>query len=633
MSDAPDSRPDIEIPAAPDPFSGRLRAAVIALAANPGDARTRGTLAAMLGYGPGARDAFEGIVAELADRQAIDRRAAVMLRALASRVRKLETVDDRTLLVNVLTADTPIDDEETVIWNDGSDDDEAEEAGSGHGDAPGEGDLVDGRFELKTLIGVGGMAVVFLAHDRKADRDVAVKLLKDAFLDTQAAFDAFTREAKRTAAIDDAGVVQILASGTHEGRPYTVMEYLDGTPLSRMLKAREGRAVTWVRTLDFVTAVGRALAAAHAKGIVHCDLKPSNLFHLADGSWRVLDFGVAQEIRSPASDRETPEREDADKSAEPAIEALTPAYASQEQLRHMSPDPRDDIFSLAVITYEMLTGLHPFDRLPADQARARRLQPPRPEDVPARAWKTLRRGLAFDREDRPKSMTAFLRGLRKPRPVFPIVLLLIVVAIGGGAALRPDLTGAVVQDIRAGGEAGMAYFEDDQRFLQATLDLRAADGPLGPSAIAVARPLIEDRIRRLAQVDSETPTERLRLANWAAKAGQTLFPGDETIHQIAERPFNLLLLDLADRLGRDDPLPPAVLTDEINLLRASDPQSYAGVEDVIVDLILERLRKLQEPAAVKSLTETARELFPNEQWVEPAAPVDDLSSGVPEPSG
>ncbi len=613
MSIPRDETRDIAIPAAPDPFAGRLRAAVIALAANPGDDRTRRSLAAMLGYGPGARSAFDGIVAELAERQAIDRRAAVMLRALATRVRKLETVDDRTLIVNALSAEASADDESTVVYSHGEDA-EAPEPETAHR-APGEGDLIDGRFELGTLIGVGGMAVVFHAHDRRADREVAVKLLKDAFLDTAAAFEAFTREAKRTAAIDDPGVVRILASGRHEGRPYTVMEYLDGTPLSRMLKAREGRAVTWARTLDFVTAVGRSLAAAHARNIVHCDLKPSNLFLLADGSWKVLDFGVAQEFRGSGSDQSPRE-----KPTEPAIEALTPAYASQEQLRHMAPDPRDDIFSLAVITYEMLTGLHPFDRLPADQARARRLQPPRPEDLPARAWKTLRRGLAFERDSRPKSMAAFLRGLRKPRPVLPFVVLALLLAIGGAVALRPDLAQRVARDVGAGGHAGMAYLEDDQRFLQAVLDLRAGDGPLGAPIIAATRPLIEDRIRRLAQVDSETPTERLRLANWATRVGQTLFPGDATIHQIAERPFNLLLLDLADRLGRDDPLPPAVLADEVVLLRASDPQSYAGVEDVIVDLILERLRKLDDPTAVRELIATARTLFPQESWVEPAPP-------------
>jgi hypothetical protein len=619
---------DVNIPAPPDPFAGRMRAAVVTLAGNPGDDRTRSSLAAMLGYGPGAQRAFDGIVLELANRQAIDRRAVVMLRSLAARVRKLETIDDRTLMVNALTADTPPDDEDTVIWREAAEDADTDDDGSDRGRAPGEGDIIKGQFELKTLVGVGGMAVVFRAHDRQANRNVAVKILKDAFLDTPGAVDAFTREAKRTAAVDDPGVVQILASGVHEDRPYMVMEFLDGTPLNRMLKAREGRPITWARTFTFVNAIGRSLAAAHAKGIVHCDLKPSNLFQLSDGSWRVFDFGVAQEVQGAGTP--PPEKTREDKKENPAIEALTPAYASPEQLRHLAPDPRDDIFSLAVITYEMLTGLHPFDRLPADQAQSRRLQPPRPDGIPGRAWKTLRRGLAFDRERRPKSMAVFLRGLRKPRPLWPIFLLLLGIALGGAVALRPDLTRQIGRDLDLGIDAGMAYFEDDERLIQAAVDLRAAGGPLGQPAVAFFRPLLQERIRRLAKVETESPTERLRLANWASHAGHSLFPDDDTIQQIAERPFHLLLLDLADRLGRNEALAPESLREDVLLLRGVDPQSYAGVEDVIVDLILERLRKLQDPQAAKALIETARGLFPAEQWVEPAPPptdpAEDLSS-------
>jgi hypothetical protein len=629
-----DHAEDVRIPAPADPFAGRMRAAVIALASHPGDDRTRASLAAMLGYGPGAQQAFDGIVSELAERRAMDRRAVVMLRSLATRVRKLEAVDDRTLLVNALTADAPANDEDTVIWNEGAGSEDIEETGPAHGRAPGEGDTINGRFELKALVGVGGMAVVFRAYDRQTNHDVAIKILKDAFLDTPGTFDAFNREAKRTAAIDHPGVVTIIASGVHDDRPYTVMEYLDGTPLSQMLNAREGRSVTWARTLDFVNAVGSSLAAAHAKGIVHCDLKPSNLFQLSDGSWRVIDFGVAQEIRG--SGMPMPERKSAaqDIAYEPPIEALTPAYASPEQLRHMGSDARDDIFSLAVITYEMLTGLHPFDRLPADKAGSRRLQPPRPDKLPTRAWKTLRCGLAFERERRPKSMTAFVRGLRRPRPIWPLIVLMLAIAVGGAAVIRPDLAAQAVRDVELGVKAAVIYFEDDERAIQIALDLKAQGGPLGQNAVRLARPLLVDRIRAMAQVDSEAPSERLRLTNWAVGAGRMLYPDDATLEDVAERPFRLLLFDLADRLGLDETMPGRILVEDVTLLRGSNPLAYAGLEDVIVDLILERLRKMRDPLAAKALTDTARELFPQEQWVEPtsvpplpdAAPTGDLST-------
>jgi serine/threonine protein kinase len=617
MNDRHEGSAEVDNASPADPFAGRMRAAVIALAGNPGDSRTRSSLAAMLGYGPGAQKAFDGIVGKLAESHAIDRRAVVMLRALADRVRKLDAIDDRTMMLEALAADATPNDEDTVIRSSDSEGEETQADSSARGMPPGEGDTIDNRFELKTLVGVGGMALVFRALDRQMNRDVAVKILKDSFLDTPAVIDAFIQEAKRSATIDDPGVVRIVATGIHEDRPYTAMEFLNGTTLNRILKVRAGRPATWARTLDFVNAVGRSLAAAHAKGIVHCDLKPSNLFQLSDESWRVFDFGIAQEIEEAGKPTLSVAGDKKEIPTAPTIEALTPAYASPEQLRRLSPDARDDIFSLAVITYEMLTGLHPFDRLPADQARDRRLQPPRPEGLPNRAWKTLRRGLAFDRDTRPRSMISFLGGLGKPRPRWPIILVLLAIILGGAAAMFPDIARQVFRDLELSGRAGMAYLEDDARLIQSTVELKTSGGPLGQSVITLARPLIEGRIRELARVEAETPTEGLRRANRAVQAGQTLFPGDEAISQIAERPFHLLLLDLADRLGRDEALAPETLRDDVMLLQNSNPQAYLGVEDVIFDLILERLRELRDPQAAKALTKIGRELFPNEQWVEP----------------
>lgn len=615
--DHAESLADVDIPPPPDPFAGRMRAAIVALSRNPGDHRKRDSLAAMLGYGPGAQHTFNQIVSDLADHHAIDRRTVVMLRSLSDRVRKLEKIDDRTMMINALSADAPASDEDTVVWNRDADEESSRETEQGCSRPPGEGDIINGRFELKTLIGVGGMAVVFRALDLQTNRDVAVKILKDTFLDTPGSVEAFTKEAQRIAAIDDPGVVKILASGTQEDRPYTVMEYLNGTLLSEILKAREGRSVSWARTLNFVNTVGRSLVAAHAKGIVHCDLKPSNLIQLSDGSWRVFDFGIAQDIQQLGTGLQDTSGGRTETPSRPTIEALTPAYASPEQLRHMLPDTRDDIFSLAVITYEMLTGLHPFDRLPAHQASTRRLQPPRPKALPNRTWRTLRRGFAFDRDQRPKSMASFLSGLRKPRSVWPTILVLLLIALGIGATSFPDQTRQVLRDFELGGRVGNAYFANDKHLIQSMIDLRAADGPLGQPAVTLARPILEDRIRRLAKVDSNSPTERIRLANWAASAGHILYPNDKAIGKISEWPFHLLLLDLAERLALEDVLPPEALREDILLLRGSDPQQYDGVEDVIIDLILQRLGKLQDPKATQALIDICRDLFPKEHWTDP----------------
>lgn len=532
----------------------------------------------------------------------------------------------------------PWDDEPTLVRETPIDTGAQSAADEVRPPAPGEGDLVGGRFELGPRIGVGGMAVVFRARDRDTDRTVAVKLLKDAFLGRRSAVDAFEREAERTAAVDDPGVAAVIATGLDGDRPYTVLEFLDGTPLARILKMREGRPVSWARTVDFAATVAQTLAAIHNRGIVHCDLKPGNLFRMRDGSWRVLDFGAARDLPASRSGP-TPVRTHRRLSPEPTLDALTPAYAAPERLGHQAPDIRDDVFSLSIITYEFLTGRHPFGRLPSDEAQKRNLRPPRPAGIPTRAWKTLRAGLAFDRKARPTTMAAFLRGVRRQPRIWPKIVLLTAVGIGGiaggVAVLRPDLPaaghlGRVWGDLDLGGRAGLAYFESDEAALRALLDLKAADGPLGPPAIALAKPLMEDRLRRLAEAGPDSPTDRLRTALWAAGAGRTLYPDDDAILRLGERPFDLLLLDLADRLGRDAPMPRAVLVGDVALLRTGDPTAYAGVEDVIVDLIRERLRGSEDPAAADPVVSAARELFPQESWPDPQGPTAPAAAPVPD---
>lgn len=545
----------------------------------------------------------------------------------------LDSVQDRTRPIDQFSADATDTDGDTVVRSSGLQGPGAaagKQATSPVSDrlSLGEGTVVGGRYVLKGLAGSGGMAEVFRARDRKANRDVAIKILKQTFLDNPAAIEALEREARHAAAIDAQGIVPVFATGTDNGRPYTVMEFVDGKPLSQILKTREGRSVTWARTLDFAVDVGRTLAAAHAKGIVHCDLKPGNLFRMADGSWRVMDFGAALEVRDLRRDAQ-PVRVHRRLSADRSLEALTPAYASPEQLRHMAPEVRDDVFSLAVITYEMLTGLHPFGRLSADAAQERHMTPPRPAGIPPQAWNTLRRGLAFDRNKRPKSMTAFLRGLCRRRPVWPLTLLVLTISMGGAAALNPEVANRVLRDLELGGRAGMAMVQSDERAVAAMLDLKAADGPLADLALAFSRPLMEDRLRSLAAVGPEATTERLRVAMWAAGAARTLYPDDAAIGQLGERSFHLLLLDLADRLGRDEPIPRALLAGDVTLLRAGDPTAYAGVEDVIADLVRERLRKLGDPDAARSLADTARDLFPDEDWAEPPSGETDLQPAVP----
>jgi len=136
---------------------------------------------------------------------------------------------------------------------------------------------------------------------------------------------------------------------------------------------------------------------------VHCDFKPANVFLTDTAEVKVIDFGIARVFQRPE------EETDATIFDPGSLGALTPAYASPEMLEHREPDPRDDIYALGCTTYELLTGRHPFGRVPATQARGSGLKPQRPDGLGTRQWRALRTSLAFEREARMPTVTHFLQ--------------------------------------------------------------------------------------------------------------------------------------------------------------------------------------------------------------------------------
>lgn len=207
------------------------------------------------------------------------------------------------------------------------------------------GKRLDGRYEIKEIIGVGGMAVVYKAYDNQENRTVAVKILKEEFISNEEFVRRFKNESKAIAMLSHPNIVKVYDVSFGDLIQYIVMEYIDGITLKEYIE-REG-SLRWKDAVHFTIQILKGLQHAHDKGIVHRDVKPQNIMVLPDGTIKVTDFGIARFSRSE-------QRTITDK----AIGSVH--YISPEQARGERTDEKADIYSVGVMLYEMLTGQLPF---------------------------------------------------------------------------------------------------------------------------------------------------------------------------------------------------------------------------------------------------------------------------------
>jgi len=222
-----------------------------------------------------------------------------------------------------------------------------------------------GSYEILSPLGAGGMGEVYRARDHRLDRDVAIKVLPEAFASDPEALRRFEREAKAVAALSHPNILAIHEFGDSGGVRFAAMELLEGETLRDRLKRA---ALGWRKAAEIAAAIADALTAAHAKGIVHRDLKPENIFLTSGGLVKVLDFGIAQvslkrPVREPAADAETELVH-----TTPGVVMGTVGYMSPEQLRGEPVDGRSDIFSLGCLLYEMVSGQKAFGRKSAAES-------------------------------------------------------------------------------------------------------------------------------------------------------------------------------------------------------------------------------------------------------------------------
>lgn len=211
-----------------------------------------------------------------------------------------------------------------------------------------------GSYEVLTLIGAGGMGSVYRAHDRKLGRDVAIKVLPEAFAADPERVARFEREARAIAALSHPNILAIFDFGTEGGVTYAVTELLVGATLRDKVGTATPR-----KSIEYAIQIARGLAAAHARGIAHRDLKPENVFVTTDGQLKILDFGLARQL-PVGSDATTLPKPDG--LTEPGTVLGTVGYMSPEQVRGEPGDARSDIFSLGVVLYELVSGRRAFQR-------------------------------------------------------------------------------------------------------------------------------------------------------------------------------------------------------------------------------------------------------------------------------
>lgn len=266
------------------------------------------------------------------------------------------------------------------------------------------GSTLCGRYVLERVVGRGGSCTVLRALDLhrqvagNAGAHVAIKVLRPEQRGSAEAVRRFTSEFRQLQQLSHPNIIRVFDLDRHGDDWFQVMELLDGVSLAGLLKHLEGGRLSRERALGILAPCAEALSWAHEQGVVHGDVKPGNIFVTASGGIRLLDFGV-----------DPTDHADADATPSSGSRFATPAYASPQVLSGLPPERRDDIYSLACVARELLTGVHPAAEVEAAVSGAGGAEHPDLDGSDSGSRKALAAGLAPDRELRPATAREFIR--------------------------------------------------------------------------------------------------------------------------------------------------------------------------------------------------------------------------------
>jgi len=371
------------------------------------------------------------------------------------------------------------------------------------------GDVLRGRYVIEGQLGSGGMGTVYKALDRarighvEANAHVAVKVLHAQTRDRPDVLSKLRQEFYCVQALSHPSIVKVYELDLEQEFPFFTMELIDGEILPRTMQRFHPLPLPRDYAWAVIREVAMGLAHAHDRRVLHGDIKPQNIMVTNSGEVRILDFG-----RSGGS-----------------ATALTPAYASCELLEGRTLDPRDDLFALSCLSYELLAGEHPFQHRRSTDARTAKMTPRRPAGLSRRQWRALSAGLAWDRENRPQSVRDWLEQLQiGSQPLGPLPLRPEAKAV---PFLKSKVTYTLIALTAVALICGIAWAVLSRPKLPAAV-IEAADSSSVPSAPLNVASALADVSREQAEAPAEEPPPAKVIEKHAAAAASAARPIDKT---------------------------------------------------------------------------------------------------------